>query len=78
VRERIALIVSPQIRLARAAACTRPTSAHQGPTHLMTVLVRAVDATFAAFGVDAVYTGGGELVSVRVVTKRPDRIVGFG
>jgi hypothetical protein len=39
----------------------------------------AVDATFAAFGVDAVYTpAGGEPVSVRVIARRPDAIVGFG
>jgi hypothetical protein len=46
----------------------------------MTVFQGAVDATFAAFGIDAVYTpaGGGEPVSVRVIAKRPDTIVGFG
>jgi hypothetical protein len=45
----------------------------------MTVFQGAVDATFAAFGIDAVYTPtGGESVSVRVITKRPDTIVGFG
>jgi hypothetical protein len=39
----------------------------------------AVDATFAAFGVDAVYTpAGGEPVSARVIARRPDTIVGFG
>jgi hypothetical protein len=39
----------------------------------------AVDATFAAFGIDAVYTpAGGEPVSVRVIARRPDAIVGFG
>jgi hypothetical protein len=39
----------------------------------------AVDATFAAFGIDAVYTpAGGEPVGVRVIAKRPDTIVGFG
>jgi hypothetical protein len=38
----------------------------------------AVDATFAAFGIDAVYTPGGEPVSVRVIAKRPDTTVGFG
>jgi hypothetical protein len=38
-----------------------------------------VDATFAAFGIEAVYTpAGGEPVSVRVITRRPDTIVGFG
>jgi len=45
----------------------------------MTVFAGAVDATFAAFGFDAVYTpAGGESVSVRVVARRPDTIVGFG
>ena len=45
----------------------------------MTVFRGAVDATFAAFGIDAVYTpAGGEPVSVRVIARRPDTIVGFG
>jgi hypothetical protein len=45
----------------------------------MTVFQGAVDATFAAFGIDAVYTpAGGEPVSVRVIAKRPDTTVGFG
>jgi hypothetical protein len=45
----------------------------------MTVFQGAVDATFAAFGMDAVYTpAGGEPVSVRVIARRPDTIVGFG
>src|ERR687891_510892 len=45
----------------------------------MTVFQGAVDATFEAFGVDAVYTPtGGEPVSVRLIAKRPDTIVGFG
>ena len=45
----------------------------------MTVFQDAVDATFAAFGIDAVYTSaGGEPVSVRVIARRPDTIVGFG
>ena len=43
------------------------------------VFAGAVEATFAAFGIDAVYTpAGGEPVSVRVIAKRPDTIVGFG
>jgi hypothetical protein len=43
------------------------------------VFAGAVDATFAAFGIDALYTpAGGEPVSVRVIAKRPDTIVGFG
>ena len=45
----------------------------------MTVFQGAVDATFAAFGIDAVYTpAGGDSVSVRVIARRPDTIVGFG
>jgi hypothetical protein len=45
----------------------------------MTAFQDAVDATFAAFGIDAVYTpAGGEPVGVRVIAKRPDTIVGFG
>jgi hypothetical protein len=45
----------------------------------MTVFSGAVDATFVAFGIDAVYSPpGGEPVSVRVIAKRPDTIVGFG
>ena len=39
----------------------------------------AVDATFIAFGIDAVYApAGGEAVAVRVIARRPDAIVGFG
>jgi hypothetical protein len=45
----------------------------------MTVFQGPVDATFAAFGMDAVYTpAGGEAVPVRVIAKRPDTIVGIG
>jgi hypothetical protein len=45
----------------------------------MTVFQGAVDATFAAFGIDATYTpAGGEPVAVRVIARRPDTIVGFG
>jgi hypothetical protein len=45
----------------------------------MTVFAGAVDATFAVFGINAVYThAGGEPVSVRVIARRPDTIVGFG
>jgi hypothetical protein len=45
----------------------------------MTAFQGAVDATFAAFGIDATYTpAGGEPVSVRVIARRPDAIVGFG
>jgi hypothetical protein len=45
----------------------------------MTAFAGAVDATFAAFGIDAVYTpAGGESVSIRVIARRPDTIVGFG
>ena len=45
----------------------------------MTAFAGAVDATFADFGIDAVYTpASGEPVSVRVIAKRPDTIMGFG
>jgi hypothetical protein len=53
--------------------------ADQGQAHLMTVFQGAVDATFAAFGIDASYrAAGGEPVPVRVIARRPDTIVGFG
>ena len=39
----------------------------------------ALDATFAAFGIDAVYRpAGGEPVSARVIAGRSDTTVGFG
>jgi hypothetical protein len=45
----------------------------------MTVFQGAVAATFAAFGIDAVYTpAGAEPISVRIIARRPDAIVGFG
>jgi hypothetical protein len=45
----------------------------------MTVFAGAVDATFAAFGIDATYTpSGGSPVGVRVIARRSDTIVGFG
>jgi hypothetical protein len=45
----------------------------------MTVFQGAVDATFAAFGTDAVYTPAvGDPIPVRVIARRPDTIVGFG
>jgi hypothetical protein len=45
----------------------------------MTMFAGAVDATFAAFGIDAVYMPtGGERLHVRVIARRPDAIVGFG
>jgi hypothetical protein len=45
----------------------------------MTVFQGAVDATFAAFGVYALYTpAGGEPIPVRIIARRPDTIVGFG
>jgi hypothetical protein len=45
----------------------------------MTAFQGAVDATFAAFGINAVYTPvGGEPIPVRVIARRPDTIVGFG
>jgi len=44
----------------------------------MTVFDEAVDATFAAFGIAAIYTpASGEPVPVRVIARRPDTIVGF-
>jgi hypothetical protein len=45
----------------------------------MTVFQDAVDATFAAFGVDALYTPAGiDPMSVRVIARRSDATVGFG
>ena len=45
----------------------------------MTVFAGAVDATFAAFGIDATYTPtGSDPIPVRVIARRPDTIVGFG
>jgi hypothetical protein len=45
----------------------------------MTAFDGAIDATFAAFGIDAVYTpAGGDPVGVRVIARRPDTVVGFG
>ena len=45
----------------------------------MAAFAGAVDATFAAFGIEGLYTpAGGEPVSVRVIAKRPDTIIGFG
>jgi hypothetical protein len=45
----------------------------------MTVFQGAVDATFTAFGIDAMYLpAGGDPVPVRVIARRPDTIVGFG
>jgi hypothetical protein len=45
----------------------------------MTVFEGAVDGTFAAFGIDAIYTpAGGDPLPVRVIARRPDTIVGFG
>jgi hypothetical protein len=45
----------------------------------MTAFQSAIDATLAAFGIDAIYTPvGGEPVDVRVIARRPDTIVGFG
>ena len=67
-------------RAVQPAADLHPAAgADQGQAHLMTVFQGAVDATFAAFGIDAVYTpAGGEPVPVRVIARRPDTIVGFG
>ena len=45
----------------------------------MTVFEGAVDAIFAAFGIDALYTpAGGDPIPVRVSARHPDTIVGFG
>ncbi len=45
----------------------------------MTVFAGTVDATFAAFGMDATWTpAGGDPVDVRVIAKRLDTIIGFG
>jgi len=45
----------------------------------MTVFQGAVDATFVAFGIDAVYIpASGEAATVRVIARRPDTIVGLG
>ena len=45
----------------------------------MTAFEGAVDATFAAFGIEATYTPAGSgPVPVRVIAHRPDTIVGFG
>jgi hypothetical protein len=45
----------------------------------MTAFAGAVDATFTAFGIDAIYTpAGGDPIPVRVIARRPDAIVGFG
>jgi hypothetical protein len=45
----------------------------------MTVFSGALDATFTALGIDAVYTpAGGDSMPVRVVARRPETIVGFG
>jgi hypothetical protein len=45
----------------------------------MTAFKGAVDVTFAAFGIDALYTpAGGDPIPVRVIARRPDTIVGFG
>jgi len=67
-------------RAVQPAADLHPAArADQGQAHLMTVFAGAVDATFAAFAIDAVYTpAGGEPVPVRVIARRPDTIVGFG
>ena len=44
----------------------------------MTFFQGAVDATFAAFGIDAVYTPlDGQPVPVRVIVKHPEPIEGF-
>jgi Phage major capsid protein E len=59
--------------------CTHPFArADQGASAPDYCVHGAVDATFAAFGMDAVYTSaGGEPVS-GVIARRPDTAVGFG
>jgi hypothetical protein len=43
------------------------------------VFAGAVDATFAAFGINASYTPApGAWMLVRVIVRRPDTIVGLG
>jgi hypothetical protein len=43
------------------------------------VFAGAVDLTFAAFGINTLYTpAGGEPIGVRVIARRPDTIIGFG
>jgi hypothetical protein len=45
----------------------------------MEAFAGAVDATFAAFGIDAIYTpANGDPIMVRVIARRPDTIIGFG
>ena len=45
----------------------------------MTAFEGALDATFAAFGIDADYTrAAGAPALVRVIARRSDTIVGFG
>jgi hypothetical protein len=67
------------ISLTSSPARLRPRVLIKGKRPLMTVFQSAVDATFAAFAIDAVYTpAGGERASVRVIARRPDTIVGFG
>jgi hypothetical protein len=67
-------------QLHQTAADLHPAAgADQGRAHLMTVFRSAVDAMFAAFGIEASYIpAGGEPVPVRVIARRPDTIVGFG
>jgi hypothetical protein len=50
-----------------------------GCASLIPVFEGAVDATFAAVGIDASYApAGGDPAPVRVIAPRPDTIVGFG
>jgi hypothetical protein len=61
--------------------CTRPRVLIKGQADLMAVFAGAVDATFAAFGVDAAYTPAVSVcgpVPVRVIARRPDTVAGFG
>jgi hypothetical protein len=62
-----------------AADLHPPARAAQGQAELMGAFGGAVDATFAAFGRDAIYTPtDGEPITVRVIAIRPDVVTGFG
>jgi hypothetical protein len=79
VDQQFARWVMLHVQVQPAADLHAAARADQGQAHLMTMFAGAVDATFTAFGIDAVYApAGGEPVPVRVIAKRPDTIVGFG
>ena len=59
--------------------CTPPPDAGRGQAHLMTVFQAAAEASFAAFGIDAVYTpADGARPALQAIARRPDTIVGLG